>query len=88
MAIDNGLERIEYMFNIVVRKVFFSVCHLSMYFSTGGDTEFSDWLTQNVTNSGIGYLCPVYGIGKRIPFSKQCRYATNYMSLYVNNYYF
>ena len=49
---------------------------------------YSNWLTQNVSNSGIGYLLShMYEIGMIIPFSKQYRYVTSHLHLYVTNYY-
>ena len=53
--------------------------------------QFSDWFTQNVSISEMGYLFyhvwPVYGIGLRISFSKQYRYVTNHLHPYVTNDY-
>ena len=50
--------------------------------------QFSNWLTQDVNNSGMGYLLShviVYGIGRRIPLSKQYRYVANHLPMYDTN---
>ena len=50
----------------------------------------SDWLAQNVRNSGIFNLLSCVMClwnGKRISFSKQYRYIANYLHLYATNYY-
>ena len=53
--------------------------------------EFSDWLTQNFSNSGMGYWflsCVTCVMNwHEIPFSKQYRHATNHFHLYVTNCY-
>ena len=52
---------------------------------------FSDWLTQNVTNSGMAYHFVMSDLSLQLTrnsvFSKQYRDITNHLHLYVNNYY-
>ena len=52
--------------------------------------QFSDLLTQNVDNSGMGYLLSLvklYEIGMRMPFPKQYRCVAYHLHLYAMDYY-
>ena len=94
IALYNGLQRKKMIHNDIIHswKLFLHVLEhlfLCSWWPSDVDCSLIGWHKMSVTPELVT-CCQVwclYEIGMRILFSKQYRYVTNHLHLYVTNYY-